>query len=178
MPNFDVRSIFLQLRKPYRMNRHKNTRPFIKTAVSIALLAGVGLSGCTTQRQLRGYLMDYSMVDKVTVGLDNVYSVEHTFGSPSITGTFDDSLWYYVSTGTITKAVFNEEPVYHLVLSVKFDEEGIVEDVRYFNLNDIQKIDPVNDKTPTRGRELSFWEQIFGNIGRFAAPTDQGGGGF
>ena len=41
----------------------------------------------------------------------------------------------------------------------------------------IVRIDPENDKTPTLGRERSFLQDLFGNIGQVGAAGVGGGAG-
>ena len=142
----------------------------------MGVMAATMLGACTTERQTRGFMADYQMIDAVTPGIDNINSVRELLGKPSITGTFDDSIWYYISTETVTKSIFHEQPQTHLVMAVQFDSMGVVSDITRYGLEDIRPVNPVNDKTPTRGRELGFFEQIFGNIGRFAAPAPGEGG--
>lgn len=153
------------------MNRVKSNSFFKIQLLTIALIATLGLSACATDRQLRGHVANYVQYDGMMVGFDNVNSVEFALGRPSMTGTFNDNIWYYISTATINRSIYKEKPFAHLVYAVEFDEKGIVKDIKRYSLNDMQEVHPVNDTTPTRGREFGFFEQIFGNIGRFAAPT-------
>lgn len=139
--------------------------------MATVLLAGISLSACTTDQQLRGYVGDVNYLNGMTVGLDNIHSVENALGRPSLKGTFNDNIWYYVSTATVNKSIYIEQPFYHSVYAYEFDEAGIIKSITYYDLNDVQKVNPVADKTPTRGKEFGFFEQIFGNIGRFAAPA-------
>jgi outer membrane protein assembly factor BamE (lipoprotein component of BamABCDE complex) len=53
------------------------------------------------------------------------------------------------------------------VVVVGFDDTGLVRDVRRYTLEDGKLIDPVTRKTPAPGKELSFLEQLVGNVGRF-----------
>jgi outer membrane protein assembly factor BamE (lipoprotein component of BamABCDE complex) len=159
---------------PFTMNRRKSSSTFIKNFAMIVVMAGLSLSACTTERQGRGYIMNHEILDGIMPGLDNVNSVRSSMGRPSMTGTFDPSVWYYVSSATIIKSIFIERPISHLVVAVHFDDSGIVEEVERFGLADTREINPVDDKIPTRGKTLGFFEQIFGNIGRFAsAPGGQ-----
>ena len=134
-------------------------------------MASMAVSACTTDRQLRGYIADTRQYEAMTVGFDNINSVQSSLGRPSLIGTFNDKIWYYVSTSTVTKSIFIEEPWYHYVFAVEFDDRGIVKEINKYTMDDIQYVNPVDDKTPTRGKEFGFFEQIFGNIGRFAAPA-------
>jgi outer membrane protein assembly factor BamE (lipoprotein component of BamABCDE complex) len=51
------------------------------------------------------------------------------------------------------------------VLHIRFDAAGNVASVNTTGEELIAKIDPVNDKTPTLGRNRSFFDEVFGNIG-------------
>ena len=134
------------------------------------------LSACTTERQVRGYIRNEVNVTAVTAGLDNLGSVADLLGNPSVKSTFDPNTWYYVSARTTRKSFFAEKPTLQLVLAIHFDDMGMVETVQNYSLNDAYAVTPNKDTTPTRGRQLGFWEQIFGNVGRFAGQG-QGGGG-
>ena len=56
--------------------------------------------------------------------------------------------------------------------SSDFDDQGVVKAVDHKVLEDGKEISPVARATPAPGRELSFLEQLIGNLGKF-----NGGGG-
>ena len=60
------------------------------------------------------------------------------------------------------------------VLKVRFDQAGNVASVSQTGKELISKISPEGDKTPTLGRDTSFFEEIFGNIGAVGAGGGQG----
>jgi outer membrane protein assembly factor BamE (lipoprotein component of BamABCDE complex) len=134
------------------------------------------ISACTTERQVRGYIRNEANVKAVTAGLDNHSSVADILGNPSVKSTFDPNTWYYISARTQRKAFFAEEPTLQRILAIHFDDDGMVERVQNYSLSDAHNITPNKDKTPTRGRQLGFWEQIFGNVGRFAGQGPAGSG--
>ena len=127
-------------------------------------------ASCTTDQQIRGFVGDLELIDSITPGIDNRNSVVSALGVPSAAGTFDGNVWYYVSDTTTKRSFFKERPQTRLVLVVQFDQRGVVSDVERFGLSQSRDINIQTDKTPTRGKTLGFFEQIFGNIGRFAAP--------
>ena len=55
------------------------------------------------------------------------------------------------------------------IIAVRFDTDGYVTAVDRYTLDNHNNIDPVGKTTPTHGRELSFLQELFGNIGRFGA---------
>ncbi len=64
------------------------------------------------------------------------------------------------------------------MLEIKFDDGGLVKDMKLYGIEDGKVIEPVARVTPTGGQELTFLKQLIGNIGRFNTP-DKGptGGG-
>ena len=141
---------------------------------ALIMMMALVTAGCTTDEQVRGFVGDLELIDSITPGIDNRNSVRSALGVPSAAGTFDSNVWYYVSETTMKRSFFKEKPIQRLVLVVQFDQRGIVSGVDKFGLSRAHDINPENDKTPTRGKTLGFFEQIFGNIGRFAAPGAQG----
>ena len=154
------------------------TAPLKNVAIntSIIIAAGLAVSACGNSREVRGYVFDPQLADAIQPGVDNRISVESTLGTPTIKATFDDSTWYYVSTQVRVRPVFWPDPKEHRVLVVGFNDSGVVSSINNLGLEDMQEIKMAGDKTPTKGRRLSFFQQIFGSIGRFSghAPTGSG----
>ncbi|MBA3835174.1 MAG: outer membrane protein assembly factor BamE [Sphingomonas sp.] len=129
-------------------------------------LAGVTLlAGCAGVRDHRGAVIDDELVVAVQVGVDNKESVQRTLGRPSFVSQFAPTDWYYVSRDTNTFAFRNPRVTEQTVLRVRFDQAGNVVSVDKTGREQIASINPVNDKTPTAGRQRSLLEDIFGNIG-------------
>lgn len=143
---------------------------------TIALLAA-GLGGCASITEQRGYIVDNYLVQSVQPGVDNRRSVEETLGRPSFTSQFGDQTWYYVSS-TTERAPFGTPQIdQHMTLAVHFDDAGNVLRVTRAGKDQIAKIDPDGDETPTLGREKGFFEELFGNIGRVGVPGGGAPGG-
>ncbi len=146
---------------------HVNKRA-LRTALGVVLVTGVAVSGCAKTVNHRGYLLDEAVIEEIRPGVDNRSSVLAALGSPSVGGTFDDETWYYVSRTQEHWAFFKPDVTAHDVIVISFDDRGSVADIGRLGLDDTQDIDTVGRKTPTRGKELGFFEQIFSNIGRFS----------
>jgi outer membrane protein assembly factor BamE (lipoprotein component of BamABCDE complex) len=92
--------------------------------------------------------------------------------------------WYYVSQDTKTLAFGRPRTSEQTVLRVVFDANGNVTTVDRFGKEQVARIDPEGDKTPTLGRDRSFLEDLFGNVGAVggggpggAAPSGPGPNG-
>ena len=59
------------------------------------------------------------------------------------------------------------------ILAVRFNQFEQVQSFGQYTLQDGQVIDINTRETPSRGRELTILQQMFGNLGKFT-PNDQG----
>lgn len=144
--------------------------------IGAVLALGIMASGCSSILNHRGYVADEILLRAVQPGLDNRQSVERTLGRPSFASQFGPQTWYYVASNT-RQAPFARPEIYqHTVLAVSFDGAGNVADVKRSSTELLAKINPVNDRTPTLGRERGFLEDLFGNIGQVSAGGAPGGG--
>jgi outer membrane protein assembly factor BamE (lipoprotein component of BamABCDE complex) len=144
------------------------------TAISgVALLA----QGCTQLRAHQGYIGDATLLASVQPGVDNKNSVQASLGRPTFTGQFGDNDWYYYARDTKQLAFNNPTPTDQYVLHVQFDGSGNVVSATRSGMENIARISPESDKTPTLGRNTSFFEELFGNIGSVGAGSAPGGGG-
>ena len=133
----------------------------------MAVLLGVILAGCTVSEDLRGNLPDPEKLAEVHPGSTTKEQVVKILGSPSSASTFDDDVWYYISRRVKQVAFFSPTVLDQQVFIVDFDDKGIVKDLGHKTMADAQNISPAPGATPAPGRELSFMEQLIGNIGRF-----------
>lgn len=133
---------------------------------ALLLAAAAVLPGCTSIRESRGYIVDPTLTSLVQPKIDNQQSVEGTLGRPTFVSQFGTPTWYYVSSITGQRP-FNRPRIRdHSVLAVTFDANGRVSEVTRSGVEKVVYLDPNGDKTPVLGRERSFLEDLFGNIGQ------------
>ena len=142
------------------------------TASTLFLGAAFGallvLSSCSPMKSSNGYVPDTELVDKVRPGVHDRESIIELLGSPTSVAQFTPEVWYYVKREAEQLAFLPEKVTEQSVVAVKFDEAGIVTDIRRYGLEDGKEIELVERVTPTRGKELTFIGQLFGNVGRFS----------
>ncbi len=137
---------------------------------SAALTLGLmGAVACSPVVDQRGYIPDPEKLATIRSGIDNKSSIASRLGSPSTIATFDANVWYYISSEEERFAFFNPTTTKREIVEVRFDTDNLVEGVTYYDLEDGHKINIVGRETPTRGKELTLLEQVFGNLGRFDA---------
>ena len=146
--------------------------------VAPVVLLGLALSagGCTSIKETRGYFADDRLTGLVQPGLDNRQSVEATLGRPTFTSQFGPETWYYVSSMTGRRPFVRPRIEEHSVLAVRFDGGGNVIAADRSGIDQVVYLRPDGDETPTLGRERTFLEDLFGNIGTVGAPGTGAGG--
>lgn len=134
-------------------------------AVALAALAG----GCTSIKDHRGYIVDQTLVDSIQAGVDNRASVEKTLGRPTFVSQFGEQDWYYISQSVKTPPFGRPRTTDETILRVRFDPTGNVAAIDRRGMEQVARISPEGDKTPTLGRDRSLLEDLFGNIGAVGA---------
>ena len=131
---------------------------------------GLALTACAGIREHRGFVIDPTLAEGIQAGVDNKESVSRTLGRPTFTGQFDPNDWYYISRNTTQLAFRDPKVSKQTVLRVQFDQAGTVTSVQQTGKELIASVDPSGDKTPTLGRQRSFFDELFGNIGTISQP--------
>jgi len=146
--------------------------------VSIIAIAAL-LAACNPTLRNHGYIPTSEKPQAVEPDSDTKASVLARLGNPSIKSTFDEELasdtWYYMSQTRQRFAYLRPKIEERSITAISFNEDGQVTKVAEYGIEDGQYVNYVDRKTPTRGRQLSVLEQIFGTLGRL--PTDRIGGG-
>ncbi|MFM5913957.1 MAG: outer membrane protein assembly factor BamE [Chakrabartia godavariana] len=146
----------------------------LATAVALTVVL-LSSSACTRIRGHQGFVSDATLIDAIQPGVDNRESVEKTLGRPTWISEFGQKDYYYFARETKQYAFNLPKASNQLVLRVRFDEAGNVVGVDRRAGEQIARINPTSQKTPTLGRERGFLEELFGNIGSVGAVGESGG---
>lgn len=173
-----------------RPSRLVNARPF-------ALAASLALGACTSlpempslpsfaslpplpgadlfdsPRQIRGHLVEEEDLAQLVVGTATRRDVEALLGSPSATGTFDESEWFYISGVTRQRPGRQLALEDQRVVRFRFDREGRLAEVTRLGPADGREVRVVERVTPSPGNERTLLQQLFGNIGRVGPGLGQ-----
>lgn len=130
------------------------------------------LGACAPVVRVHGYLPKAEDVQALKEGEMSQVEVAQRLGSPSTTATFDDEVWYYINSIHNTYAWKKPVVVSRQIVAVRFDPETkLIAGVDRYSVEDGRIIAFNPDKTPTKGRELTFLEQLLGNVGRISTDT-------
>lgn len=134
--------------------------------IGVAMVLGAALlAACSPRTAIRGNLVTESQVARIKAGETNQNAIARMLGPPSARSTFDKQIWYYIGTREEKWAFMNPGVEEQRIVAVYFDERGTVERVQRYSEKDARDIDLVSRETPTTGRSVGFFDQIFGNLG-------------
>ena len=138
-------------------------------ALAATFFLSSALLGCTPTIETHGHSLEEEQIAKIEPGRTSRQEVLQLMGSPSSLSTFDDAAWYYVSQRTEKRSFYQKGVVDQEVLTISFDDQGVVGAVNRSGLDQVAAVDPVDRVTPTSGSSPSIFEQLIGNIGRFGS---------
>ncbi|HTO41436.1 MAG TPA: outer membrane protein assembly factor BamE [Rhizomicrobium sp.] len=125
------------------------------------LLIAIFAASCTPVVTQRGYLADPVLEKSLKPGDDTKTTVQSRLGYPSTQATFGGDTWYYISSSEKRVAFFDPRVTNRLILAVYFDKNSKLTDVKRYTLKDGHVVDFETRETPTRGREMTFLQQLF-----------------
>lgn len=144
----------------------------------LVLLSAILLTGaaCTPTMAVRGNLVEDSQMAEIVAGLHTRSDVLSRLGSPTTVAPFDDNLWYYIGQETAKKGILDPKVENERIVTVRFNDAGTVLEVVDVDAERISL--PIErSKTATHGNEITFLQQLLGNVGRFNPATQAGGSG-
>lgn len=153
----------------------------MRNSVAAFIIIGAFVAtGCNPILRTHGYVPTQdAKPQEINPSSDTKASVLASLGSPSVEGTFDEDVeqdtWYYINQVRERYAYLRPQIQEQTITAISFNADGQVTKVAEYGIEDRRVVNYENRETPTRGRELSVLEQVFGTIGRL--PTDRIGGG-
>lgn len=141
---------------------------FSRPLSSFTILALVTLvvAACTPKITSRGTMLEAEQIEKIEVGKSTREDVLETLGSPAQVSTFNENVWYYIGRKTEQYSFLDPEIIEQKSIEIKFDDEGLVTAMNELDTSDAQAVSPVSRRTPTYGKQTTFFEQLLGNVGR------------
>lgn len=140
-------------------------RPRSLRCAGLILVLGTALvAGCAPTVRVHGYVPSQTDIAQVRPGVDTFASVEEKLGRPSSSGLLRDSSWYYVQSIVENRTYNAPRVIDRTVLAVNFNNNGVVQDITRYGLEDGRIVNLTTRTTDTGGRTLGVLEQLFGNL--------------
>lgn len=153
------------------------------TAPALALVLALAATACAPIVNTRGNMVEAERLARIQPGKSTADDVLDILGTPTSVGAFDTRSWYYIGQVTERTAFFTPEVVDRKVVSIQFQPNGVVKDVRQIDRAAEKDLEMVDRATPTAGHDMGFLEQLLGNVGKFnpnsrasRGPVTGGGG--
>ncbi|WP_118134389.1 outer membrane protein assembly factor BamE [Oceanicella sp. SM1341] len=144
----------------------------LRNGLFVLTVAGcLAVSGCSATYRGHGYAPKPDELSGIVAGQDTKGSVREKIGRPGTQGLVSNDAWYYVGSTEKEYLFYAPEVVDRTVVVVLFDEQGTVQDVRQFGMENGQVIDLVTRTTPTYGKELNVVQQLLGNMFNFSSGS-------
>lgn len=145
----------------------------VMACIRLSLCVGLAalVAACSNIERKHGYIPPDEDLSQIVVGVDTVETVGDLVGRPTTNGILSDGGWYYVSSKFRHYGYREPKEVDREVVAISFDDEGVVENVERFGLEDGNVVAISRRVTDSNIKGISFLRQLFGNIGNFAADT-------
>jgi outer membrane protein assembly factor BamE (lipoprotein component of BamABCDE complex) len=153
--------------------------PIVRAAALGLVLLLAGCGWLAPAPVVRGNHPDADQLKELVPGTSTRQDVTALIGSPTAHATFDDNTWLYI--GERTQKRVGETPVVvsQKVVVLTFNDAGVLQHVDTKDQADAMPVSVIARTTPSPGTEANFFQQLFGNIGRFvpggSGPTAGGG---
>lgn len=148
----------------------KAMKKFIKPALFCLLI--ISTSACAPVTAKRGNMLETFQLEQLKPGTSTRSDVLRVLGSPTTQSTFNPDVWYYIGQDTEKRGILDEQVVAERIFSVNFDKDGVLQAIEEQG-NERENIPYARAKTPTHGNDLTFTQQLLGNMGRFNASKEK-----
>jgi outer membrane protein assembly factor BamE (lipoprotein component of BamABCDE complex) len=137
---------------------------------TIIILLGIILLTSCSQIEKRGYSFELSDYQNLKAGINNKNNTLDAMGYPSLTdNSADGELWIYYSENIEKLLFFKPETLDRKIITVSFNNDQTIKQINSYDLADQNQIDFNPDYTKVDSAKVSWWKQIFGNIGQVRA---------
>lgn len=132
------------------------------------------ISSCAYKERKRGHIIHPTQKEDVKRALVKE-DVMDKIGSPSIKTMYGDEIWIYTYSELKQWAFLLPKEKDFEMLVIKFNGDR-VKSMKFYDKSIKNKIDIAKDTTPVPGEvELGFFQELFGNIGRYTPAALDGG---
>ena len=139
-------------------------KPF--SVAGLALIVVLGLSACAPTFRNHGYVPPEEDLAELVVGIDTRSTVEDLVGPPTSGGVLQGGDYFYIRSRVRTFGPRRPQVVERQVLAITFDQEGVLQNIERFGLEDGRVVALSRRVTTSGVEDTTFLRQLLGNIGR------------
>ncbi len=144
-------------------------RTRLRLRTGFACLALAVVVACAPVFRNHGYVPAPDELALVEVGVDTRETVAEKVGRPSTSGLLNDVGWFYVQSRYKNLGYREPQEVDRQVLAITFTENGVVENISTFGLEDGQVVQISRRVTESNIKGIGFVRQLLGSLGKINA---------
>ena len=144
---------------------------WIKIFPTISVFASL-LASCAQPIEAHGNRITLKTFNAIEPGKTTKQKVLEQLGKPVITQDYGPESWIYVKSKSQKTVLLGQKFLDRTVVRVSFNNEGIATSVDIIPYNKHLKLKIATRKTPTAGQEITVFQQLIGNFGRFESKND------
>tara|TARA_Y100000589_G_scaffold224069_1_gene211599 strand:+ start:417 stop:833 length:417 start_codon:yes stop_codon:yes gene_type:complete len=136
------------------------------------VFAGI-LSSCAQPIDIHGNRVFLKSFDTIEPGKTTEQQVLEQLGKPTITQDYGSKSWIYVESKSQKTVLSGRKFINRTIVRVSFNKKGIATFVDIIPYDKELNTNIATRKTPTAGQEITVFQQLIGNFGRFENKNDQ-----
>ena len=140
---------------------------FRLSVISAALM----LSSCSAMIDVHGDAIDQDALALLKPRETKYTEVQRILGSPSSKTIFDSENWRYLHSKQERIAFFKPKEIYRTLTLLKFDRDGILQQIETKTLDQGRSFPPDSTTTQTGGESLTVLDQMISNVGRMGTDA-------
>ena len=141
--------------------------------ISFFILSIFLLSACSLPVNQIGDMPSDKRISAMKPGKHTKEDVTRLIGSPAHITLFQEESWVYVESKEQQRAFLSPEETSRRVLVITFKPDDTIAKISRLDLNDGVNVPYDSDVTKSYGKDLSVWDEMIGNFGRFPAKGQQ-----
>lgn len=137
--------------------------------MTMGAICGVLLAACSPTFSNHGYIPPEEELQELVVGIDTRATVEDLVGTPTAGGVLEGGDFYYVASTVRTFGPRKPEVVERQVLAVTFDQDGVLQNIERFGLEEGRVVVFERRVTDSGATDTPFLRQLLGSIGNIGS---------
>jgi len=125
------------------------------------------LSSCIVNMSNHGYEQDAENFMDLKANKSHKSDVLNEAGSPSVVSTFNQNIWYYISTKTRRVSILNPKVVESRVIQLNFNNSDVLSDVVIYSIDTHRALAFSKSQSSIKGDDTGLLKDFFYNFGRF-----------
>lgn len=124
-------------------------------------------SACTKEIENRGYVTKFSNFSDIKIGQTDKTDILRMLGSPTTKSNLGKEKWIYLGVEETKETFFEPDVKSYQAYVISFNKQDVVSSITTRDKSHLNEIEISEDFTSTGGNEVTFMQQLLGNLGKF-----------